>query len=246
MSYMRDGLGRTGFTLLGIDKDSVGIVHPVPVITLRKLKGAYWALSSNNLENTVLEKEELRELSSFNSEDQGERDSTPAHKRSLLWKRKWSVWSLCWHWKLQVISFLRPMLNWLWLAENRTVFLWKHWGTFFLEEKRADTETPLRPSLAVQLQCTKRIKQSYSLSSLTDPQWPCILMIWSVPSPPVSLCVQHNVYVHTVLPVLGRNLGDSFHSADYLPSLLFMHQWQLPFLLLKQVLATVRVSELLV
>lgn len=46
--------------------------------------------------------------------------------------------------------------------------------------------------------------------------------------PPVSLCVQH-VSVHTVLPMMGRNLGDSFHSADSLPSLLFMHQWQIPF-----------------
>lgn len=40
---MRDGLGRTGFTLLGIDKASVGKVHPETVITLGKSKGAYLA-----------------------------------------------------------------------------------------------------------------------------------------------------------------------------------------------------------
>lgn len=36
MSYMRDGMRRTGFTLLGIGKASVGIVHLAPVITLGK------------------------------------------------------------------------------------------------------------------------------------------------------------------------------------------------------------------
>lgn len=81
---MRDSLGRTGFTLLGIDKASAGNVHPETVITLGKSKGTYLALSPNILENTLLEKEELKELSSFNSEDQGERHSTPRHKRSFL------------------------------------------------------------------------------------------------------------------------------------------------------------------
>lgn len=81
---MRDGLGRTGFTLLGIDKASVGKVLPETVMTLGKSKGAYLALSPNIVENTLLEKEELKELFSFNSEDQGERHSTPTHKRRFL------------------------------------------------------------------------------------------------------------------------------------------------------------------
>lgn len=76
MSYMRDSLGKTGFTVLGIDKASVGIVHPAPIITLGKSKGPYLALSPNSLENTILEKEELKELSSFNSEDMGKRHNT--------------------------------------------------------------------------------------------------------------------------------------------------------------------------
>lgn len=75
---------RTGFTLLGIDKASVGKVHPETVITLEKSKRAYLALSLNSLENTLLEKEEPKELLSFNSEDQGERHGTPTHKRSFL------------------------------------------------------------------------------------------------------------------------------------------------------------------
>lgn len=65
------------------------------------------------------------------------------------------------------------MLNCLWLAEN-----WKHCGALFLDGKREDTETPLRPGLRAQLQCTKWIKQC-----LTVPQWPCISRICSVPSP---------------------------------------------------------------
>lgn len=91
MSYMRDGLGRIGFTLLGIDKASAGKVHPETVSTLEKSKGPYLALSPNSLENTFLEKEELKQLSSFNSEDHGETHRTPTDKRSFLWKGKWSV-----------------------------------------------------------------------------------------------------------------------------------------------------------
>lgn len=50
-----------------------------------------------------------------------------------------------------------------------------------------------------------------------------------------SHCVQHSVRTCTCpLPMLGSNLGDSFHPADSLPSLLFLHQQQLPFLLLEQ------------
>lgn len=72
------------FTLLGVDKASVGKVHPGTVITLGKSKGTYLALSPNNLENTLFEKEELKELLSFNSEDQGEKHNTLTHKRSFL------------------------------------------------------------------------------------------------------------------------------------------------------------------
>lgn len=37
-SYMREGMGRPGFTLFGVGKASVGIVHPAPVIILAKLE----------------------------------------------------------------------------------------------------------------------------------------------------------------------------------------------------------------
>lgn len=36
MSYIRDGMGRTGFTVHGIGMPLVGILHPVPIITLGK------------------------------------------------------------------------------------------------------------------------------------------------------------------------------------------------------------------
>lgn len=67
------------------------------------------------------------------------------------------------------------------------------------------------------------------LQSRSGPAFP-----WFAQCPrPQCHCVSSTAYMFT-LPVLGTNLGDSFHSADSLPSLLFMHQWQLPFLLLKQ------------
>lgn len=37
-SYMREGMGRPVFTLFGVGKASVGIVHPAPVIILAKLE----------------------------------------------------------------------------------------------------------------------------------------------------------------------------------------------------------------
>lgn len=39
-------MGRTGFTLLGIDKASVGEVHPETVITLGKSKGSIFGIVS--------------------------------------------------------------------------------------------------------------------------------------------------------------------------------------------------------
>lgn len=78
MPYMRDGMGRTGFTLLGIGKASVGIVHPAPITKLRKSQD-----NGQCFQYTTLEEEESRELCLIHAADQAERHSALMYKRSL-------------------------------------------------------------------------------------------------------------------------------------------------------------------